>query len=121
MPWWPTIKIANTNGAYDPSYDENPMYPYDVELAKEYLGPSPNYPDGLNLTIYSDTTPSEVHIMECIKSDLAEIGIEVEIFALDSNVAVPALIEGEEDDLYCAISCGSAGYAPAIWITPAPT
>ena len=58
--------------------------------------------------------------MECIKSDLAEIGIEVEIFALDSNVAVPALIEGEEDDLYCAISCGSAGYAPSYLDNSSP-
>ena len=112
-------KIAATNGAYDPAYDEDPMYPYDLELAKEYLAQS-NYPDGLNLTIYSDTTPSEVHIMECIKSDLAQIGIEVEIFALDSNVAVPALIEGEEDDLYCAISCGSAGYAPSYLENSSP-
>lgn len=104
-------KIANNNGAYDPSYDENPMYPYDIEKAKEYLAQS-NYPDGLSLTIYSDTTPSEVRFMECVKNDLAQIGIEVEIFALDSNVAVPALIEGEEDDLYVAIGCSSPGYAP---------
>lgn len=104
-------KIANNNGAYDPAYDENPMYPYDIELAKEYLSKSA-YPEGLKLTIYSDTTPAEVHILECVKNDLAKIGIEVKIFNLDSNVAVPTLIAGEEDDMYAAIGCTSVGYAP---------
>ena len=104
-------KIANNNGAYDPSYDENPMYPYDIELAKEYLSKSA-YPNGLKLTIYSDTTPTEVHILECVKNDLSKIGIDVEIFNLDSNVAVPTLIAGEEDDMYAAIGCTSVGYAP---------
>lgn len=104
-------KIANNNGAYDPAYDENPVYPYDIELAKQYLAQS-NYPDGLTIKIYSDTTPSEVRLMECVKNDLAQIGIDVEINALDSNVAVPTLMTGEEDDLYVAIGCNSVGYAP---------
>ena len=112
-------KIANNNGAYDPSYDENPMYPYDIEKAKEYLAQS-NYPDGLNITIYSDTTPLEVRIMECVKNDLAQIGINAEIFALDSNVAVPALITGEEDYLYVAIGCTSVGYAPGYLKNASP-
>lgn len=112
-------KIANNNGAYDPSYDESPMYPYDIELAREYLSKS-GYPDGFTMTIYSDTTPSEVRIMECVKNDLAQIGIEVEIFALDSNVAVPALIAGEEDDMYVAISCNSVGYAPGFLKNASP-
>lgn len=112
-------KIANNNGAYDPAYDESPMYPYDIEKAKEYLAQS-GYPEGLKLTIYSDTTPSEVRIMECVKSDLARIGIEVEIFALDSNVAVPTLIAGEEDDMYVAISCTSMGYAPGYLKNASP-
>jgi len=112
-------KIANNNGAYDPAYDTDPMYPYDIELAKDYLSKS-NYPDGLKLTIYSDTTPAEVRIMECVKNDLAQIGIELEIFALDSNVAVPTLIAGEEDDLYVAIGCTSIGYAPGYLKNASP-
>lgn len=112
-------KIADNNGAYDPAYDENPIYPYDIEKAKEYLALS-NYPNGLKLKIYSDTTPAEVRIMECVKNDLAQIGIEVEIFALDSNVAVPTLIAGEEDDLYVAIGCTSIGYAPGYLKNASP-
>ncbi len=111
--------IANTNGAYDPSYDTNPMYTYDVEKAKEYMAQSA-YADGLTIEIYSDTTPSEVRIMECVKNDLAQIGIEVNINALDSNVAVPALIQGEEDDMYVAISCSSPGYAPGYLKNASP-
>lgn len=105
--------IANNNGAYDPAYDENPMYPYDIELAKEYLAKS-DYPSGLTIEIYSDTTPAEVRIMEIVKNNLAEIGITVNIHALDSGVAVPTLIAGEEDDMYVAISCTSIGYAPGF-------
>lgn len=112
-------KIADNNGAYDPAWDENPMYPYDIEKAKEYLAQSA-YPEGLKLTIYSDTTPSEVRIMECVKNDLEQIGIELEIFALDSNVAVPTLIAGEEDDLYVAIGCTSIGYAPGYLKNASP-
>ena len=52
--------------------------------------------------------------MEIVKNNLAEIGITVNIHALDSGVAVPTLIAGEEDDMYVAISCTSIGYAPGF-------
>jgi peptide/nickel transport system substrate-binding protein len=57
-------------------------YPYDVEKAKQLLAEA-GYPDGFEMTLVTSEMPAYRANYEVLQSELAEIGIEIELQVID--------------------------------------
>lgn len=66
-------------------YKKNDPYPYDVEKAKELLAEA-GYPDGFSTTLLCASTTANVRQAEFLQQQLAQVGIDLEIRALESAV-----------------------------------
>lgn len=67
-------------------YKANDPYPYDPEKAKELLAEA-GYPDGFDTTLICASTTTNLKQAEFLQQQLAEVGINMEINALESAVA----------------------------------
>lgn len=100
-------QIANSyiNSAipgYDPAQEG---YPYDPEKAKELLAEA-GYPDGFDCKIYvnGDTRTRSAQVLQ---AQLAEIGINVEIFTYEWGALLDSLNAGEHEMFILGWSNGS--------------
>ncbi|MGH6719163.1 MAG: ABC transporter substrate-binding protein [Alphaproteobacteria bacterium] len=75
-------------------------YPYDPEKAKALLAEA-GFPDGFASELYAANIDPNPRIAQAIQQDLAEIGVKVEIKALDPSVVIGA--------------GGTEGGAPMVW------
>jgi ABC-type transport system substrate-binding protein len=107
---FPTVanqKINPNFCGYIKDYDTNPLYPFDVERAKQLMQQSGM--SNLSMYLYVDTLTSNVTTAEIVKKCLEEIGIQVNIVSVEGSAFAPAVIGGEEDDMYLCIGCTSNG------------
>ena len=75
-------------------------YPYDPAKAKALLAEA-GFPDGFSSELYAANIDPNPRIAQAIQQDLAEIGVNVDIKALDPSVVIEA--------------GGTEGGAPMIW------
>ena len=66
-------------------YKGNDVYAYDIEKAKSLLAEA-GYPDGFKTTLMCASTTTNLKQCEFIRQQLAQVGIDVEINALESAV-----------------------------------
>ncbi len=66
-------------------YKGNDVYAYDIEKAKSLLAEA-GYPDGFKTTLMCASTTTNLKQCEFIQQQLAQVGIDVEINALESAV-----------------------------------
>lgn len=66
-------------------YKGNDVYAYDIEKAKSLLAEA-GYPDGFKTTLICASTTTNLKQCEFIQQQLAQVGIDVEINALESAV-----------------------------------
>lgn len=66
-------------------YKGNDVYEYDIEKAKSLLAEA-GYPDGFKTTLMCASTTTNLKQCEFIQQQLAQVGIDVEINALESAV-----------------------------------
>lgn len=105
----PAHSILNPgNEAYDPDAVD---YEYDPEAARQTLQDAGYEPGEISFTLVTAITNQS--IAEWIQRDYAEVGIEVEIEALDSNAFLTRNANRTPDD---ALSFGDWGEVPASWL-----
>ena len=73
--------------------DELPQYEYNIEKAKELLAEA-GYPDGFKMTMTTDESQQRQDTAEMVQSQLAEIGIEVEIRPLERTTYIGEVCAG---------------------------
>jgi peptide/nickel transport system substrate-binding protein len=87
--------ISRTSSAFDPNWKD--PYPYDPELAKEFLAKA-GYPDGFETTLQTSTAGSgqllPVQMAEWIQRDLAKIGIKAKLETFEWNTYVGHWVGG---------------------------
>lgn len=66
-------------------YKGNDVYPYDIEKAKSLLAEA-GYPDGFKTSIMCASTTTNLKQSEFLQQQLGQVGIDVEINALESAV-----------------------------------
>lgn len=66
-------------------YTDLPYLEYDPELARQLLAEA-GYPEGFETEIYSSTGTTQKAVAAALQGQLAEIGIQAEIFSLESAV-----------------------------------
>ena len=74
-------------------YKEVKYYDYDVELAKSLLAEA-GYPDGFKTEIYCSNGTIQKAVATVLQAELAEIGIEAEIQALDTATFNAGILHG---------------------------
>ncbi len=82
---------------YDPDYEANYPYKYNLENAKALLAESGLDPSAITLKVLSDVSAGSVAISEIISHNIGELGFNVDITMLEGAAYVPALLGGEED------------------------
>jgi len=60
-----------------------PTYPYDPDRARELLAEA-GYPDGVTITATVQATAKEQRLGEIVQAQLAEVGIDLELTAMDA-------------------------------------
>jgi peptide/nickel transport system substrate-binding protein len=87
-----------TMGAYKTPTSELFCYEQDVEKAKQLLADA-GYPDGFSATVMAATgePPTAAAEAQVLQSQLAEVGIELEIEMKELNVYVDAWLKGDFD------------------------
>ena len=78
-------KATSVMGPAVQHYKANDPYPYDPEKAKELLAEA-GYPDGFETTLTCASTTANLKQAEFIQQQLAQVGIKVNINALESAV-----------------------------------
>ncbi|MDO4267038.1 MAG: glutathione ABC transporter substrate-binding protein [Eubacteriales bacterium] len=66
-------------------YKANDVYPYDIEKAKALLAEA-GYPDGFSTSVMCASTTSNLKQCEFLQQQLAQVGIDLQINALESAV-----------------------------------
>jgi peptide/nickel transport system substrate-binding protein len=74
--------------------DSLPAYPYNLAKAKQEMAKSP-YPNGVNVTLAVDNTPSFINVSQAIVSQLAQIGIHATL-DVEQSAAWTAQITGAD-------------------------
>lgn len=99
-----TLGVAATSSVssglkYYANVDDG-TYDYDVEKAKEYLAQAGYAPGELTLELYLDTSSVRATMAQIIKNQLEQIGINVNITALEGATFGPLCIEeGQVQDM----------------------
>lgn len=93
-----TTLLPGSDGYYD-GFETDPMYPYNVEKAKNLLKEA-GYDGSKTLNLVITATGADFAIAaQVIQSQLAAVGIDVEIKKLDGAVWATTIFKGEEHDL----------------------
>ena len=99
-------------------FKANDPYPYDPEKAKSLLAEA-GYPDGFKTTIMCNTTTSNLKQAEFYQQQLAIVGIDVEIVALENAVLNQRVqdvdVPGAEAEVELYISGWSPSTGDADW------
>jgi peptide/nickel transport system substrate-binding protein len=85
-------------------------YVYDPDQAKKLLAEA-GYPNGFNTDVYA-TTFDDPELLQIIKSEFAEIGVNMEIRPMDMNALIPFVEAGKHDQMKTNAS-GASQIAPA--------
>lgn len=117
----PVYDMANTNypDYYEDYYKElakENYYSYDVNKAKELMTGA-GHPEGLELTLLTDSNASSIEIAEAIQSFLLEAGITVKIDAYQQNMITTVAEDSTKWDLYLR-QTASNNYASVAWSRP---
>jgi peptide/nickel transport system substrate-binding protein len=100
------------NPAHWANYPGDSPYSYNVDKAKEYLAAS-NYPDGFDTTIYMRSSTYDDAII-VIQSNLADIGINVDIVNMTSAEAAEQATQGWYNSIRHLLGPTSAEREPGI-------
>ena len=73
--------------------DKLPKHEYNVEKAKELLAEA-GYPDGFKMTMTTDESQQRQDTAEMVQSQLAEVGIQVEIRPLERTTYISEVCAG---------------------------
>ncbi len=99
-------------------YKENTPYEYNPEKAKELLAEA-GYPDGFQTTIMCNTTSSNIKQAEFYQQQLAIVGINAEIVALENAVLNQRIqdvdVPGSEAEVNMYITGWSPSTGDADW------
>lgn len=114
----PVYDLSNSNYAdyYEAEYvasAENNYYKYDPEMAKEKLAEA-GYPDGLTLRICCSSDQGSTEVTEIMKAYLNQVGIDLEITALQGNLMSSYTEDPTAWDLYL-VQYASTDYAVNVW------
>lgn len=94
-----TTSTTSQFADYDPDWETitegNGYYAYNLEMAKECLARS-GVPEGTTLKLIHGSTTEEIPNVEIIQANLAEIGLNVEIFPYP-NVKMQVITDQPED------------------------
>lgn len=84
---------------FAPGYDHDYHGPaYDPDLAREYLEKA-GYPDGLTLTVKSNSRSTYAKPLEIVQAYLEDVGIHIEIEKLDSNAWFDDVFKGADYEM----------------------
>lgn len=89
------LPVPQDHWAYDDS--DAPVWPYDPELSKQLLTEA-GLPDGFSIDVVLSNDPSIVLVGEAIQSQLAEVGIQYNITAMDWTQGITEYYEKQNFD-----------------------
>lgn len=92
-------------------YDDYNPYYYDLDKAKEKMIEA-GYPDGLELELAVIAREPDNTMAQLVQSQLAEIGIKININSMDSGAWV-AYCQTEAKHELCLLMAGEAGHHPS--------
>lgn len=96
--------------AYISEYDENPVFDYNPEKAKECLAAAGYKPGELKLVAVVDQDATNVAMLQLIKKNLEDVGIGLDIRSYDSATTIGILLKGDEDDIHMNLTMTGNGY-----------
>ena len=96
---------------YQPAWEQEEYFRFDVEKAKEYLAKS-NY-NGEELVIMASNSTRNNRMLTMIQAYLLEIGINLKLKLVDRSLYSSSMTEGSAYDIV-QVSAGGADY-PTFW------
>lgn len=93
-------------------YKGNDVYEYDIEKAKSLLAEA-GYPDGFKTSIICASTTSNVKQCEFLQQQLDQVGIEVEIRALESAVSNQIVEDSDVPGAEAEVEMYVIGWSPS--------
>ena len=93
-------------------YKGNDVYAYDIEKAKSLLAEA-GYPDGFKTSILCASTTSNLKQAEFLQQQLAQVGIDVEINALESAVVNQKVQDVDVPGAEAEVEMYTIGWSPS--------
>jgi peptide/nickel transport system substrate-binding protein len=98
--------IVSPFPSYSPAYsaDDNKLYPYDLDKAKQMLADA-GFPDGIEFTIsVTNAVPEYLSFAQILQADLETIGSKVTIQPMDNTQWTSMLYDGSYQSTFSAAS-----------------